>query len=201
MKLISIDAETFALRDKAFAISVVTHTTDGSQILFEKRIAEEPTHWPDQWVKENVWPQCQVIVETVEDTTELYQSFSDWWLDMQVGTVDEQLVVIAHCPNPVETGLFNTIASEGYFAQSLKNRGMLEGYNIWDASSPNPSPMCIHDVGTLLLLKGENPHSVDSFLKKEGVIPPNGSPHNPRYDAIAALKAWVKITSRYGIPE
>lgn len=49
----------------------------------------------------------------------------------------------------------------------------------------------IHDVATLLLMAGEEPDSIDSFLKKKGVVVEfEGTPHHPMYDAVAAAQVW-----------
>ena len=186
IKLISIDVETTKLwKGQPIAISAV----DIDGVLFEGRVAEV-SEWPDLWVKENVWPHCQCIRNRYETYAKLVEGFSDWWLDVQLSDSEGELVVIAHCPNPVETGLFRMLAEENYFAYSMSKIDMLSTYNQFEPKSPKASPLCIHDVGTLLLINGENPNSVDSFLKSHGVTPPNGEPHNPRYDAIAAIMAW-----------
>jgi hypothetical protein len=52
----------------------------------------------------------------------------------------------------------------------------------------------LHDVATLILALGEDPSSVDEYIKRHGLaVSFEGVSHHPMYDATAAAIAWEHV--------
>ncbi len=168
-KILSIDAEVDGLYGMAFAIAF-TVREDGEEIYSWS--GRSPDHEvSDGWVRENVLPALDGMAVTHSSSIELEEAFWTEWMQHKEGCT-----VIAHCGSPVESGLFRRCVE-----RDVTNRQ-------WDAPFP------LHDVATLLLMKGENPLSVDSFMKKHGIKPQfKGAAHHPMFDAVCAAQVWEAL--------
>lgn len=113
-----------------------------------------------EWVATTVLPH-NLDIPIVED---LYEEFAKWWLENR-----EDGVVFAHMGSPVESGVF----------RELYARGLMK----WEEG-----PFPLHDVASMLLMRGENPLSVDEYLTKYG-IRPEGKAQDCRYDVNATVAA------------
>lgn len=108
---------------------------------------------------------------TNSSSVELEEEFWKEWMQHKDGCI-----VIAHCGSPVESGLLRRCVE-----RDLENRQ-------WSA------PFTLHDVATLLLMKGEDPLSVDKFMKKYGIKPQfKGTAHHPMYDAVCSAQVWEEL--------
>ncbi len=171
MKIFSLDAETNGLYGSVFAIAAIVRE-DGREISrFLGRCHDSLV--TNQWVKDNVLPQLQDIAVTHQSSEELEEAFWDFWMSHRDGAI-----AIAHCGYPVETGLFRRCVKR-------------------DESREFMGPFPLHDVGTILLSLNEEPRSVDGYNEKHGVVIPfQGSPHNPVYDAMSACVCFEHAISR-----
>ena len=173
MKIFSFDAEADGLYGRAFAIAATVRENGCETAIFEGRIPDSGV--TNSWVRENVLPTLTGMAVTHSSSEELEETFWAFWMAQK-----ENAVVIAHCGHPVESGLYRRCVE-----RDLNTRAF---------QGPYP---CLHDVGTLILALGEDPSSVDGYNKRHGIIVPfNGVPHHPRYDAIAAAVAWEHAIER-----
>jgi hypothetical protein len=172
MKIFSLDAEVDGLYGRAFAIAV-TVRQDGCELAsFQGRVADAAVS--DTWVRDNVLPALGNMAITHSSSQELEEAFWEFWLSQK-----ENAVVIAHCGSPVESGLFRRCVERA------------PAERIW--SGPFP----LHEVGTLLLALGEDPASVDGYVRKYGlVVPFSGVSHHPMYDAVVAAVVWDHAVKR-----
>lgn len=162
----SVDAETDGLYGYAFAIGVIVQLPN-TRFYFSGRCPDSVVK--DDWVKDTVLPAIQDMEITHPSSDALEEAFWKFWMTHK-SKID---VVIAHCGSPVESGLFRRCVERN------------QSSRCWDGPYP-----AIHDVATLLLQAGEDPSSVDSYIKKNGLAKPLGSPHNPLFDAESALIVW-----------
>ena len=168
MKIISVDAETDGLYGQVFAIGAVAlNRLSGSITEYSARL-DDLSVVKDAWVRANVIPHVEHIRRVFKTHEDLFDDFWSWLVDQ--GT---EKMLIGHMVHPVETGLF---------------RELIEGT---ERRSPYPA---IHDVATLLWLYEEPDDSVDAYIAKHGLAIPAGKPHDPLYDAHAALVAWNHLT-------
>lgn len=169
MKILSIDAEVDGLYGNAFAIAI-TVREDGEEIYsWSGRSPNRNVH--DSWVRENVLPALVGMPVTHSSSVELEEAFWAEWMQHKDGCT-----VITHCGSPVESGLFRRCVE-----RDLDNRQ-------WVAPFP------LHELATLLLMKGEDPLSVDSFMKKRGIKPQfEGVAHHPMFDAVCAAQVWEEL--------
>ena len=173
MKIFSLDAEVDGLYGDSFGIAV-TVRKDGVEVAsFAGRIPDDCVR--DSWVRANVLPALVEMPVTNSSSEELEEAFWRFWLQNKDGST-----VVAHCGSPVESGLFRRCVE-----RKLDERQ-------WQGPFP-----CIHDVGTLLLLLGEDSASVDKYNKLNGVeVPFDGVSHHPMFDAAAAAVAWEHASAR-----
>lgn len=170
MKLLSVDAEADGLYGKAFAIAFAIRKDGKTLFSWSGRCADGAVS--DRWVINNVLPALEGMRIEYASSEELEEAFWAQWMQHKEGCT-----VIAHCGNPVESGLFRRCVKRHLAARQ------------WDAPYP-----AIHDVATLLLLAGEDPSSVDSYAKKHGIkCEFNGTPHHPMYDAVIAAQVWERL--------
>ena len=167
MSIISIDVETDGLYGPPIAIAAIL---EGSSVFScFTWAADVPV--TDPWVVENVIPHTRGIKNRFDSAPEMLNDFWEWFQERKEGAT-----VIAHMPHPVESGLFRACVE-----LDLSNRQ-------WGG------PMHIHDVGTLLLQAGENPSSVDAYVKKHGLqLRFPMQEHDPRSDADVALAVWLHL--------
>lgn len=178
MKVVSVDAETDGLYGAVIAIGAVArlvydgpaHSDDLGQ--FTGRIADLSVV-QDEWVKEHVLPAIAHL-PCYASGHELREAFWQWWLDQNK---NGPVTCVAHMPHPVETGLFRACVEV-----DLPERQ-------WQGPYPG-----IHDVATLLLAVHERPDSVDAYMDEHSMQRPEGSPHDPLYDATAAFDVWHRIS-------
>jgi len=199
--IFSVDAETKSLRGKAFAIAATVTDPNGIEIAtFAARI-----NAPDavQWVQDNVVPHIQDI-RLIEDKPMIPRDVAETETQFRQGIIPayqilmeefatffktnclvkgdwgmtqrEDLVIIAHCPTPVESNLFQQLYEMGLINEF--EGGYLLG------------------IEGLLDKAGEKPNEATAYATKHGLELPSGSPHNPLYDCRLAtsmyrhLKGW-----------
>lgn len=168
-KILSIDAEVDGLYGDAFAIAFTVR--EGGKEIYAWSGRAPDSEVKDGWVRDNVLPALADMPVTHSNSSSLEEAFWAEWLQNKEGCT-----VIAHCGSPVESGLFRRCVE-----RDVTNRQ-------WDAPFP------LHDVATLLLMKGEDPLSVDSFIKRRGIKPQfDGVAHHPMYDAVCAAQVWEAL--------
>lgn len=173
MKIFSVDAETDGLYGRAFSIAVTVREDGVETAKFEGRIPDSCVS--DEWVLEKVLPALTNMTVTHESSDELEEAFWTFWISQKADAI-----VIAHCGSPVEADLFRRCVE-----RDTTNRR-------WDEPYP-----AIHDVATLLLARGEDPSSVDSYNSNHGItVPFSGVSHHPMYDAVSAAMAWEHAIGR-----
>jgi len=203
----SVDAENLSLRGKAFAIAATLTNPDGVEVAsFSARINAPNAV---EWVRMNVVPHIQDI-RLIEDKPMIPRDVAETETQFRQGIIPayqilmeefatffkanclvkgdwgmtqrEDLVIIAHCPTPVESNLF----------QELYNLGLIGefegGYLL--------------GIEGLLDAKGEKPNEATSYATKHGLELPKGSPHNPLYDCRLATAMYRHLkgygTTTYG---
>ena len=176
-KIISVDAEVDGLYGAAFAVAV-TVREDGVEIArFEARISDEGVTNP--WVRENVLPALAGWEPTHASSSELEEAFWAFYAlhALEAGkwgpSPRKDVAVIAMFGSPVESGLF---------------RRCVERDSLRTFQGPYP----LHEVGTLLLVLGEEaPDSTEAYLKKYDLPSEyDGVAHHPTYDAVTAAQVW-----------
>ncbi|MDA1208526.1 MAG: hypothetical protein O2904_00655 [bacterium] len=164
-KLLSFDAETNGLWGKTFAIGALVYDENGVEVArFVGRLPD--TEVTDNWVKENVLPQITGITVTHDTYEALLADFAVFYKANKEGAD-----VLVHMGYIVEAGLLRDMHSNGVIGD-------------WDG----PYPML--DVSGNLQQAGEDPTSVDSYMKKYELSAGEfeGGTHNPLYDsAVAAV--------------
>lgn len=158
-RLVSIDAECNGLAGRAFAVAMTLsdHTGELDHIVYRCPI-DNPV---DDWVAENVLPAIEDIEINCADYDGLLFNLRERHFDW----AEEGTPLAAHVAWPVEARLL---------------LDMLPGEDIWRGPYP------LIDVSSVLLAKGHDPLSVDNYLRDHELPAPDGSPHNPLYDARAA---------------
>lgn len=181
-KIFSVDAEVDGLYGRAFAIAV-TVREDGHEVAsFAGRIGDEFV--TDRWVQENVLPALSGMEVTHTSPDELEEAFWAFWeetfIDGPYGPgPDPQLAVVAHCGDPVESGLFARCVLRDELSRKFKG------------------PLPLHEVGSLLLALVEDPSSVDGYVERHGLtVPFAGVSHHPMYDAAVAASVWEHAMAR-----
>lgn len=196
-KIVSLDVEALSLRGRAFAIGIAAQLDKGDPIL--KVWATDENIWEAcDYVKENVIPAINhLFTYKTEDDMLIsfgiwyYETFFDFDLDKDSYETDrdylygivwsskskkEDMTIIYHIGDPVESNLF----------QTMYNRGFLAEFD---------GPYAPVEVSTLLRSKGHNPYSVEEYLKEKGVeLEYKGSTHDPIYDALATLEAYKLLS-------
>ena len=164
-KVFSFDAETNGLWGQAFAIGALVYDESGAEIArFVGRLPD--TEVTDNWVKENVLPKIGDIPVTHDTYEALLVSFAEFY---KANKMDADVLV--HMGYIVETGLLRDMHTQGVIGD-------------WDGPYP------LLDVSGNLQQAGEDPTSVDSYVKKYelSVGEFEGGTHNPLYDsAVAAV--------------
>lgn len=171
-KVFSFDAETNGLWGQAFAIGALVYDENGVEIArFVGRLPE--TEVNDEWVRANVLPQLTAVPVTHTDYASLLADFAKFYL---ANKADADIVV--HMGVPVESKLLIDMHSGGLIGD-------------WDG----PYPLC--DVAGNLQQAGEDPTSVDGYVRKHGLeVPDFGTTHNPLYDSAVAAVAYRHLLSR-----
>ena len=168
-KIFSFDAETDGLRGMQIAIgAIVENVQTGKRDTFCARVKSAPKN---QWVLENVWPKLENSKMAVFDNNaDLLQAFSEFYMSNKDGAH-----VIYHMGVPVEAKLMQDMYELGF---------------IGEFDGPYPAL----DLAPMLLMAGEDPTSVDSYIAKHGLdVPSIGDTHHPLYDAEAALVVFKHL--------
>ena len=165
--ILSFDAEANGLYGQAFALGAVIVKSNKIVDEFQARCPiQEPV---DPWVAENVLPVLLNMEVTHKSYEGMLNSFYDFYMKYKESTF------IAHIAHPVETKVLRDMVQ-----LDLKNR-------VWDG------PL-ITDVHQELSRIGEDPWSVDDYIKKYNIeVPYKGSPHHPLYDAHTAAAVYQHI--------
>lgn len=169
-KIFSFDAETNGLWGQVFAIGAIVY--DGDEVA--RFVGRCPIVGEvNEWVKGNVLPQMEGIPETHETLDALLSDFSKFYLANKEGAD-----IIVHMGVPVESSLLKELHTRGYIGD-------------WDGPFP------LIDLAGNLQQVGEDPTSVDSYVKKYGLsVRDFGSTHNPLYDSEVAAKVYMHLRQR-----
>ncbi len=172
-KIFSFDAETNGLWGKPFAIGALVYDESGAESArFVGRLPDSAV--TEQWVKENVLPTL-VSVPVTHDTYEaLLASFADFY---KANKVDADVLV--HMGYIVEAGLLRDMHAQGVIGD-------------WDGPYP------LLDVSGNLQQAGEDPTSVDGYMKKHELSVGEfaGGTHNPLYDSAVTAVVYRHLMSR-----
>lgn len=166
MKIFSVDAETDGLYGEIWAIGACVYDTDGPDIEgFAGQLAPNNVV-TDPWVRENIVPK--VNLPRFQTGLDLLNAFWDFWMRHR----DDSICVVDFGA-PVEAFLYRC-------AVEINPAG-----RMWSG----PYPM--HELGTALLLAGEDP----DVNRREYIGRPDLVQHNPYDDALAAALCWIKATA------
>lgn len=167
MKVFSFDAETNGLYGEAFCLAAVVIDEAGNEVA--NFVGRCPIAGAvDGWVAENVLPNLEAIEVTHADYGSLLEGFYAFYKEHKVDAT-----VIAHMAHPVETKVLRDLVEVDL------------GGRMWDGPYP------LIDVAGVLLAKGFNPTSVDTYNTGHGVtVPFDGATHHPLYDSWAAAVAF-----------
>lgn len=158
-RLISIDAETNGLAGQAFAVALTLTDRTGE---LDHAVYRCPITEPvNPWVAEHVLPAITDLPVNVDSYPRLLAAI-DATISRWGGKATP---LIAHVAWPVEARLLLDVFTDE---------------RIWDGPYP------LIDVAPVLLAHGHDPTSVDTYNTAHGIPTPQGSPHNPLYDARAA---------------
>lgn len=165
----SFDAETNGLYGQAFSLAAIVY--DANWQLLSTFLARCPIAWEtDGWVKENVLPHLEGLKETHEDYTAMLKDFAEFYKQWKNGAD-----IVFHMGVPVESKVL---------------RDMVEQWHIGMRDGPYPAK----DLVGYLDMAGEDPTSVDSYVKKHDLeVTDYGTTHNPLYDAEVAAKVYLHI--------
>lgn len=174
-KVFSFDAETNGLWGQAFAIGALVYDESGAEIArFVGRLPDKEV--TDAWVKENVLPKIGDIPVTHDNYGELLASFAEFY---KANKTDADVIV--HMGFIVEVKILRDLHAAGLIGD-------------WDAPYP------LLDVSGNLQQAGEDPTSVDSYVKKNelSVGEFEGGTHNPLYDSAVAAVVYRHIVEKIG---
>lgn len=170
-KILSVDAETNGLWGQSFSIgAILMDKVTGT--IEEQFIARCPIcGCVNDWVRDNVLPAMEGIVDTHEDYPSMLKDFIVWYMERK-----DNADVIVHMGLPVEAKLFLDAHEFGF---------------IKDFDGPYP----LVDISAF----PEINVSVDAYNEKHGIPIPEliGGTHNPLYDSITAAMAYNDIVNKY----
>lgn len=164
-KIFSFDAETNGLWGKSFCIGAIVEDKGNIDMFLGRCPIIEPIN---TWVSENVLPKIEYIKTNHYNYYSLLQAFSRFYLNNK-----HDADIIVHMGCPVETKIVSDMYKFGFIGD-------------WDAPYP------LIDISGNLLQACYNPTSVDTYNKQNNIIVP-GDPHNPIYDALAALECYKHL--------
>lgn len=168
MKVFSFDAETNGLWGQAFAVSAAVY--ENGKLVADFTAYLGPDGVTDGWVRENVLPNLNDLVQTHSSYDDMLADFAKFYLDNK-----SDADVIIHMGVPVESKVIIDMHSRGF---------------IGDRDGPYP----LIDIAGNLQQAGENPTSVDEYAKKYGVaVDPAkfvGGTHNPLFDSAQAAAVY-----------
>ncbi len=174
-KLFSFDAETNGLWGVAFAIGARVYNAESGEVTAQF-IGRSPIQGEvDGFVQDKVLPQMTEIPVSHADYGALLADFAKFYLAEK-----QDADVIVHMGVPVESTLLKDMHSRGLIGD-------------WDGPYP------LHDVAGYLAQAGEDPTSVDGYVRKHGLeLRPDfaGGSHNPLYDSEVAARVYMHLRSR-----
>ncbi len=170
-KILSIDAETDGLWGNPFAIAAIVYEGTTEVAHFIARLPNETI--TNTWVKENVLPTLQNVTVTHTDYRSMLQDFAAFYKIYKA-----EADCICHMGYIVEAHL-------------LREMHRIGAIGDWDAPFP------FYDISGNLQAAGENPTSVDEYVKKHQItISHTGSTHNPLYDCEVTARVYMHLMKR-----
>ncbi len=168
-KVFSWDVETNGLTGQAFAIAAVVYENGCEVATFSARCNIKGQ--VDSWVAENVIPQMKAVPITHSNYEIMLCAFAEFFLAHK-----EDADVIFHMGVPVEARVIIDMHDLGIL-------GPFDGAYPW------------LDIAGVLLAKGFDPTSVDSYNKDHEINVPacKGGTHNPLYDSRAAALCYMDL--------
>lgn len=172
IRIFSFDAETNGLWGTPFAIAAVVYENGKEVSSFAARCSiADPIN---DWVIDNVLPNITDMPIDCDNYQHLLEHFSRYYMSVKTSG---PVYHIGHIVVPVESSLIKDMNYHGFIGD-------------WDAPYP------LIDVSAMLLMAGEDPTSVDAYIKKYGItIPFTGSTHHPLYDSIACAEVYHHLLS------
>jgi hypothetical protein len=173
-KTFSFDAETNGLWGEPFAIGALVYNESGEETArFVARLSDEKV--TNDWVQENVLPQIKAIPVTHQSYTEMLKDFAAFYMQHKEGAD-----ILVHMGVPVEAKILRDMYEFGFIGE-------------WDC----PFPLC--DLAGNLQQAGENPTSVDEYIKKYELCVPDfeGGTHNPLYDSAVAAAVYRHLRAEH----
>ncbi len=156
-RIFAVDAETDGLYGEPFAIGAVVLDETGAEIASFAGAADVEAV-RDPWVRENVLPVLGPLPEFA-GRAQLRGAFWDFWMCHR-----ENALCVADVGTPVEAFLFRLCVAE-------------------DESRTFQGPFPMHDLATLLLVRGLDPLASRPTLARTWGLEWTGKQHNPVDDA------------------
>lgn len=172
-KCLSFDAETNGLWGEAFTIGALVYDEKGVEIA--RFVGRCPIRGEvNEWVEKNVLPQLAELPITHKDYRSLLADFAKFYL---ANKADAEILV--HMGYIVEAKILRDAHDYGFIGD-------------WDGPYP------LLDIAGNLQQVGEDPTSVDSYVKKYGLTVGEfeGGTHTPLYDSAAAYQVYRHLMSR-----
>ena len=176
IKGVVLDAEVNGLYGSFISISALAVDENGEvQDSFNESAVCETEN---PWIKENVLPF--VVEPKFETSNELLKAFFEWYLQLKTENPTFKGACFAHIGCPVEANIFVKGRENNYFGD-------------WEGAFP------LHDIASILLVKGENPLSVDAYIEKYGLtVNPEMDEgqkvvHNSLYDCYVQLEVLMHL--------
>ena len=174
-KVFSFDAETNGLWGQAFAIGARVYDAASGEVLAEF-VGRSPIEGDvDGFVQDKVLPQMSDVSESHADYNTLLADFAKFYLANK-----QDADVIVHMGVPVESKLLIDMHARGLIGD-------------WDGPYP------LNDVAGFLAQAGEDPTSVDVYVRKHGLelsADFAGGSHNPLYDSEACARVYMHLQGR-----
>ena len=174
-RIFSFDAETNGLWGEAFAIGARVYDAASGEVLAQF-VGRSPIQGDvDGFVQDKVLPQMTEIAVSHADYGALLADFAKFYLANK-----QDADVIVHMGVPVEAKLLIDMRARGLIGD-------------WDGPYP------LHDVAGFLAQAGEDPTSVDGYVRKHGLVITGdfaGGTHNPLYDSEVAARVYMHLRSR-----
>lgn len=167
-KVFAFDVESDGLWGNPFAIGAVVKYLESGVVIDRFQACLPDSTVKNKWVIDNVLPALEMFHVTHENRESMISDFAKFYMDYK-----KKCDIICHIPIPVESNLISEMHRLHFIGE-------------FDAPFP------LIDVAPMLDLIGENPLSVDSYIKKHQLTI-KGMPHNPLYDAEAACEVYRHI--------
>lgn len=170
-KTFSFDAETNGLWGNPFAIAAIVYDVEEKEI--DRISLRLPNSFvTNEWVKLNVLPKMEDIEINCHSYKQMLQEFSAFYLKYK-----EEADIICHM---------------GYIVEAWLLREMIPYIGEWGAPYP------LLDISGHLHAIGEDPTSVDNYIKKYNLsVSEELNTHNPIYDCQAAVIVYFHILKNH----